>query len=362
MPCVIPPLDQTSTRIGRGYGSGAGRTSSARQMHAGFDFIGARGTPIVAPIDGQVFLITNDVGPDVTQPSVPAEPFARGQVRGMSGYGNAVVLKHTQSVPGLPTPFFTLYAHMRDPSSLRLGQSVQRGTLIGYVGNTTNGQYSRLTGESIADFRARMAAAGKSTREMGQHLHMEVRTQPPPTPYGAATIDPARFWDAVGYDWRPTFRDGDRPGGGSILARVGGPSDCRPALSGLGQCCGGCPHGWRMGPCPYCRSAAVEGLFQSPTTDKSGTSTTSSSDESLPPKFTPPSPAVDTTQYVDPNTIKTVYSSKGSSAMEVTESDPSVEPPDYSKTVGKNIGSGLTPVHVAIGVAGLIAIGLIARR
>lgn len=224
--CAIPPLDQSETRIGRGYGLGYNRARTAMdQMHGGFDFVGDAGTPVLAPLPGVVAAVSHDSGP--------------GYVRALRGYGNAVVLEHRFSVPGLPNPFYTLYAHLRDAPALQIGQRLSTGSPIGFVGNTTNGQF-----------------AG-----MGAHLHFEVR-RAPIVAYGSRrdTFDPAILWTAVGMDWLGARREAQRMVGGQLLLREGGPSDCRaglqPTVAGLGD--SRCPHGWMGGlwggSCPHCRT------------------------------------------------------------------------------------------------------------
>ncbi|SCB79384.1 MULTISPECIES: M23 family metallopeptidase [Snodgrassella] len=89
------------------------------RMHSGIDYAVASGTPIHAPSDGTV------------------ESFG---IKG--GYGNAVVLRHNDSMQ-------TLYGHMSAFANLSIGQHVRAGEIIGYVGST-----------------------GVST---GPHLHYEVR-------------------------------------------------------------------------------------------------------------------------------------------------------------------------------------------
>ena len=87
-------------------------------MHAGLDFAAPQGTPIYATANGRV------------------------KVAGYSdgGYGNHVVIDHGYG-------YETLYGHMLRIKA-RVGQRVNRGEVIGYVGST-----------------------GKST---GPHCHYEV--------------------------------------------------------------------------------------------------------------------------------------------------------------------------------------------
>lgn len=105
--------------------------------HMGIDYAAGTGTPIMAAGDAKVEFVGRK-----------------------GGYGNAVILNHG----GGKT---TLYGHMSRFASIRAGQRVAQGTVIGYVGST-----------------------GMST---GPHLHYEFRvngvhmnplkmTLPPPTP------------------------------------------------------------------------------------------------------------------------------------------------------------------------------------
>jgi murein DD-endopeptidase MepM/ murein hydrolase activator NlpD len=215
--CAIPPVNQHATEIGRGFGVGWNRSRTRMdQLHAGFDFKAGSGTPIIAPIDGVVSWTATDAQP-----------------RGTSGFGNMVALRHDVAVPGLPTPFFTSYNHMRAPSALVVGQAVRKGDLIGYVGNTTNGQF----------------------RGMGAHLHFEVRRRNYPSSYDRDTIDPAVLWRGLGYEWTDNRQEAERLVGGRLLAVRGGASDCDGAVAGLAglagmgtfTCLGGpsCP-------CPMC--------------------------------------------------------------------------------------------------------------
>ena len=197
--CALPPLDQAATRIGRGYGLGYNRARTRiDQMHAGMDLVGGQGTPVLVPLPGVVV----------------EKPLDSSTAPGFRGYGNAVVLRHDFSVPGLPRPFFTLYAHLAQPSALEMGQSVAPGALLGFVGATTNGQFPG----------------------MGPHLHFEVRRRARVS-YGSRTdtFDPAVLWRGVGIDWTGHHREAQREVGGQLLRVAGGPSDCAPgeAPSGL---------------------------------------------------------------------------------------------------------------------------------
>ena len=100
-------------------------------IHRGIDLSTFRqGDPIIATADGQVVVVEYDHG----------------------GFGNNVVIRHRHG-------FFTRYAHMRS-FRVSVGQMIQQGDVIGYIGNT-----------------------GLST---GPHLHYEVHI-------GSDVVDPYRY-------------------------------------------------------------------------------------------------------------------------------------------------------------------------
>jgi murein DD-endopeptidase MepM/ murein hydrolase activator NlpD len=100
-----------------------------QRLHAGADFRGTTGQPILASADGTV-LFTGV----------------------MTGYGNVVILDHGRSLA-------TLYAH-QSRIAVSNGQKVQKGQVIGYVGST-----------------------GYAT---GPHLHFEVRA-------GGTPVNPREY-------------------------------------------------------------------------------------------------------------------------------------------------------------------------
>jgi murein DD-endopeptidase MepM/ murein hydrolase activator NlpD len=159
--CAVTPI--VGGRIGRGYGRGYNRARTAtNQLHGGQDFVATAGTPVLAPLPGRVVFVSSDTGPRIT--AEQAKQGRVGQVRGMGGYGNAIVLQHDfqlpapgvlpsrQNPPPLPSSFWTSYNHLQAPPSLRPGDRVTIGQQLGLVGNTTNGSF-----------------AG-----MGAHLHLEL--------------------------------------------------------------------------------------------------------------------------------------------------------------------------------------------
>jgi murein DD-endopeptidase MepM/ murein hydrolase activator NlpD len=100
-----------------------------REFHKGLDVSAPTGTPIYAPGKGKVSFAGRD-----------------------GGYGLALAITHSSGL-------VTRYAHLHG-ASVRNGQTVGRGELVGYVGNT-----------------------GRST---GPHLHYEVRLNGVP-------VDPIRY-------------------------------------------------------------------------------------------------------------------------------------------------------------------------
>jgi murein DD-endopeptidase MepM/ murein hydrolase activator NlpD len=118
IPAIQPVSNKNLNRIASGFGYRIDPVYKVPKMHAGLDFTAPQGTPIYAAADGVI----------------------KKSEYNSSGYGNHVVINHGYG-------FETLYAHMSRIKS-RVGNSVKRGEVIGWVGNT-----------------------GKST---GPHCHYEV--------------------------------------------------------------------------------------------------------------------------------------------------------------------------------------------
>lgn len=115
-----------------GFGYRSDPFNGSGAMHAGLDFKGPIGTPILAAADGTI-------------------TFAGWQ----GGYGNCIEITH-------PNGLVTRYAHMSGFTAT-LGQDVKRGVQIGRMGST-----------------------GRST---GPHLHFEVRIN-------GSAINPLKFLEA----------------------------------------------------------------------------------------------------------------------------------------------------------------------
>lgn len=131
IPAIQPISNKRLKAFASGFGYRIHPIYKTSKMHTGMDFTAAIGTPIYATGDGYV---------STTESS--------GR-----GYGNHVVINHGYG-------YQTLYAHMSRIKARR-GQSVKRGEIIGYVGNT-----------------------GTST---APHLHYEVRK-------GGRPINPINFY------------------------------------------------------------------------------------------------------------------------------------------------------------------------
>lgn len=117
IPAIQPISNKDLTRTASGYGMRIDPIYRTARFHAGMDFSAKIGTDIYATGNGVV-------------------TFSGWK----QGYGNCIIVDHGFG-------YQTLYGHM-SKFKARVGQKVQRGEVIGYVGNT-----------------------GKST---GPHLHYEV--------------------------------------------------------------------------------------------------------------------------------------------------------------------------------------------
>jgi murein DD-endopeptidase MepM/ murein hydrolase activator NlpD len=117
-PAIQPVSNKDLSRLASGFGRRIDPIYKTVKMHAGLDFAAPQGTPIYATADGTVTTAGNT----------------------NNGYGNHVVINHGYG-------YETLFGHMVRVKA-RVGQSVKRGEVIGWVGST-----------------------GKST---GPHCHYEV--------------------------------------------------------------------------------------------------------------------------------------------------------------------------------------------
>ncbi len=118
IPAIQPVANKNLKRIGSGFGVRIDPIYKVPVMHEGIDFTAPIGTPIYATGNGRISLVDY----------------------GNRGYGNHVIITHGFG-------YQSLYGHM-SRVKVKIGQRINRGDIIGYVGNT-----------------------GKST---GPHLHYEV--------------------------------------------------------------------------------------------------------------------------------------------------------------------------------------------
>lgn len=155
---TMPPRP---TRITSGFGVRIGRTG-APTFHAGLDFYGRTGDPVVAVADGTVVKVATD----------------DARSGGTQGYGNVVALDHGDG-------WWSVYAHL-SRIDVGEGEAVTEAQQVGLVGNTSNGKF----------------------RGMGAHLHFEIRNAsagtPFPGPYRRWNVDPRTWLEERGvmYDAR----------------------------------------------------------------------------------------------------------------------------------------------------------------
>ncbi|MBK6946628.1 MAG: M23 family metallopeptidase [Flavobacteriales bacterium] len=131
IPAVQPINNKDLTMIASGYGMRIHPIHKIPKFHAGMDFTAKVGTPIYATGDGRVTFADYST----------------------NGYGMHVIVDHGFD-------YETLYAHM-SVLKVKNGQRLQRGDLLGFVGNS-----------------------GLSS---GPHLHYEVHK-------GSEAVDPANYY------------------------------------------------------------------------------------------------------------------------------------------------------------------------
>lgn len=121
IPAIQPVKNEDLTRMASGYGYRTDPFTKARKFHYGMDFSAPRGTPIYASGDGKVFRADNN----------------------SSGYGNHIRVDHGYG-------YESLYAHLYK-YNVRVGQQVNRGDLIGFVGSTGRSEGPHLHYEIFKD-------------------------------------------------------------------------------------------------------------------------------------------------------------------------------------------------------------------
>ena len=106
VPAIQPVKNEDLSRIASGYGWRTDPFTKVRKFHYGMDFTAPRGTPVYATGDGRVTRADNR----------------------STGYGNHIRIDHGFG-------YTSLYAHLYK-YNVRVGQRVQRGDVIGFVGST----------------------------------------------------------------------------------------------------------------------------------------------------------------------------------------------------------------------------------
>jgi len=131
IPAIQPIKNEDLSRMASGYGWRSDPFTKARKQHNGMDFTAPTGTPIYATGNGKVKRADNTA----------------------SGFGEHIEIDHGYG-------YKTIYAHL-SKYNVKSGQNINRGDLIGFVGNTG--------------------------RSVGPHLHYEVHKNGRP-------INPINFY------------------------------------------------------------------------------------------------------------------------------------------------------------------------
>lgn len=218
MPLFAPPLLVSRATMLSNMRTRPGRTSGVPTVHAGMDLTSGAGTPVICVEGGQVETVSQDLRP----------------AQGLRGYGNAVVIRHYSS------PYWALYGHMQS-TNVVAGQKVDAGTMLGRIGNTSNGKFSPPTGQTVAQWRADDPSDPARSKVMGPHLHLERRRTAPDgsSPYlgawagrgyGVLTEDPRPWLESGGLAIARNLSMSVVPG--SMMART------QPVWSGLSGCSG----------------------------------------------------------------------------------------------------------------------------
>ncbi|ASB49643.1 M23 family metallopeptidase [Alkalitalea saponilacus] len=144
IPAIQPVSNRDLRRTASGFGWRIDPIYKTRRFHEGIDFSAPTGTEIYATGDGVITSVRNSA----------------------IGYGKHIEIDHGFG-------YSTLYAHL-DEFNVRVGQRVNRGDVIGFVGNT-----------------------GKST---APHLHYEVRIKGravDPTHYFFQDLTPEQYEEMI---------------------------------------------------------------------------------------------------------------------------------------------------------------------
>ncbi|WKN32418.1 M23 family metallopeptidase [Porifericola rhodea] len=121
IPAIQPVSNKELRRLASGFGMRMHPIYKVKMMHPGVDFSAPQGTPIYATGAGKVITVKSS----------------------FTGYGKQVEIDHGFG-------YVTKYAHMSD-FNVKVGQTVERGQCIGYVGNSGTSTAPHLHYEIIKD-------------------------------------------------------------------------------------------------------------------------------------------------------------------------------------------------------------------
>ena len=121
IPAIQPVANKNLKRMASGYGYRIHPIYKTRKMHWGMDFSAPKGTPVYATGNGTI----------------------KQAKRSKRGYGNQVRISHGYG-------YETFYAHL-EKFIVKRNQTVQRGDLIGYVGNSGTSTAPHLHYEIVKD-------------------------------------------------------------------------------------------------------------------------------------------------------------------------------------------------------------------
>lgn len=121
IPAIQPVKNENLKRIASGYGWRSDPFTKVRKFHYGMDFSSPRGTPVYATGNGRVERADNR----------------------STGYGNHIRIDHGYG-------YTSLYGHLYK-YNVRVGQKVQRGDVIGFVGSTGRSEAPHLHYEIFKD-------------------------------------------------------------------------------------------------------------------------------------------------------------------------------------------------------------------
>ncbi len=121
IPSIQPIKNNDLSRIASGFGMRTDPFDKSRKMHKGMDFSAPRNSPVYAASNGKI---------------------VRADSRSI-GYGKHIRIDHGYG-------FITLYAHLNS-YNVKRGQTVKKGDIIGFVGNTGRSKGLHLHYEVIKD-------------------------------------------------------------------------------------------------------------------------------------------------------------------------------------------------------------------